>query len=129
MSAPIPPDQFRSSVRGEAALSTQWSAMQDAGAAVALIAGADPGKPGAAERNFAAAIRDAGGWRLALAHDRLADMGAMLQPGLAALLAVKARGHDASAPARALWDEYRAARDGLLALAPEAGAMGPRRSA
>ena len=103
--------------------------MRDAGAAVALLAGVDAGKPGAAERNFAAAIADAGGWRLELARERLADMGALLQPGLAALLAVKARGRDAAAPARALWSEYRVARDALLALAPEAGAMGPRRSA
>ena len=129
MNAPLPPDQFHARPRGEVSLSAQWSAMRDAGAAVALLAGVDAGVPGAAERNFAATIADAGGWRLDLAREGLTDMDALLQPGLAALLAVKARGRDAAAPARALWSEYRVARDALLALAPEAGAMGPRRSA
>lgn len=129
MGVPIPPDQFQPQTRGEVSLSAQWSAMRDAGAAVAMLAGVDADKPCAAERNFAAAVADAGGWRLELAREGLSDLGAMLQPGLAALLAVKARGRDAAAPARALWSEYRAARDALLALAPEAGAMGPRRSA
>ena len=129
MSAPIPPDQFRPHARGDATLSAQWSAMQDAGAAIAQIAGTVPDRPGPVERAFAASIRDAGGWRLQLAREGLAAMAAMLQPGLAALLAVKARGHDAAAPAQALWEEYRVAREALLALAPETGAMGPRRSA
>lgn len=130
MNAPIPPDQIQREPRGgDASLSAQWSAMLDAGAAVAMLAGVAADKPGAAERGFAAAIRDAGGWRLELARAGMTDMAAMLQPGLSALLAVKARGHDAGVPARTLWDEYRAARDALLALAPEAGAMGPRRRA
>lgn len=130
MNAPFPPDQVPREMRGgEGPLSAQWSAMLDAGAAVAMLAGVAAEKPGAAERTFAAAIRDAGGWRLELARAGIADMGAMLQPGLSALLAVKARGHDAGAPARVLWDEYRSAREALLALTPESGAMGPRRSA
>ncbi|WP_374407397.1 hypothetical protein [Pelagerythrobacter sp.] len=129
MNEPILPDHSPRPARSDVSLSAQWSAMRDAGAAVALLAGVEADRPGPAERNFAAAIADAGGWRLALAREGLTDLGAMLQPGLAALLAVKARGHDAAAPARALWGEYRVACDALLALAPEVGAMGPRRSA
>ncbi|WPZ06544.1 hypothetical protein [Pelagerythrobacter marinus] len=130
MNAPIPQETMSAPARqGEASLSAQWSAMREAGAAIGQLAGVAPQRPEAAERNFAATIRDAGEWRLALARDGLADMAAMLQPGLSALLAVKARGHDASAPARALWEEYCARHDALLALAPQEGAMGPRRSA
>ena len=114
---------------GEASLSAQWSALREAGAAIGLIAGVAAERPGPAERNFAAAIRDLGGWHLDLARDGLCELAAMLRPGLAALLAVKARGCDASEPAKALWEEYRMRRDALLALAPEAGALGPRRSA
>lgn len=129
MNAPFPPDQSQRELRGEASLSAQWSAMLDAGAAVAMLAGAPAEKPCAAQRGFVAAVRDAGGWRLELARDGMADLSAMLQPGLSALLAVKARGHDASGAALTLWEEYRTARDALLTLAPEAGIMGPRRSA
>jgi hypothetical protein len=48
------------------------------------------------------------------------DLAAMMEPGLAALIAVHSDGRDAAAPARALWQEFVAARDALLALAPPA---------
>jgi hypothetical protein len=126
MNMMTPPDAMRAA---PASLSTHWSAMQDAGAAVALLAGVDSEGPSAAARAFPAQIRDAGGWRLELASSGMTDLAAILEPGLAALLAARARGHDARAPARMLWDEFCAARDALIALAPQAGAMGPRRSA
>ena len=56
-------------------------------------------------------------------------MTAMLQPGIAALLGVNARGADPRAAALALWREFIAARAALLALLPPTGAMGPPRSA
>lgn len=126
MNMMTPPDAMRAT---PASFATHWSAMQDAGAAVAMLAGVAPDRPSAAERGFPAQIRDAGGWRLELASAGMSDLAAILQPGLAALLAARARGQDARAPAQALWDEFRESRAALLALVPESGALGPMRSA
>jgi hypothetical protein len=111
------------------ALAMRWAALHDAADAVALLAGIAPERPAAAIRAFPAQIREAGGWRLALAETGVDDLAAIMRPGLAALLAVKARGQDALAPARALWHEFDRSRAALLALVPEAGELGPRRSA
>ena len=111
------------------AISMKWAALGDASAIVAQLAGVEPEKPTPTMRNFPAVIRDAGGWRYDTARKGIEDLSAMMEPGLAALLAVNARGADPSAAAKALWREYCAAKQALLALAPPAGAMGPRRSA
>ena len=110
-------------------MSVQWAALHDAAAAVAAMAGLEPEQATARVRGFPAQIRDAGGWRLELAASGIADLSAIMKPGLTALLAVRARGQDAAAAALALWQEFQAARDAIVALAPEAGAMGLRRSA
>ncbi len=100
------------------ALGMKWSALHDAAAVVAGLAGLAPETMTAEVRNFPAAMRDAGGWRRRLAEQGIEDLTAIMEPGLAALLAVRARGMDAAPPAQALWHEFRAARDGLLALIP-----------
>jgi hypothetical protein len=110
-------------------LSRQWAAVQDAAQAVALMAGLAAEEPSNKVRNFPALIKDVKGWRLELAKNQIADISAMMQPGVAALLAVNARGQDATAAALTLWREFYAAREAVLALLPETGAMGPRRSA
>lgn len=109
-------------------LSLQWTALQDAAAAVGALAGLAPERPGPHVRNFPALIRDAGGWRFDLAADLISDLTAMMRPGLAALLAVNARGQDATAAATTLWHEFHHARNAVLALVPEGGELGPRRS-
>jgi len=114
---------------GPSAMSVQWAALQDAGAAVGALAGLANEKPSPRLRNFPALIKDAGGWRHELAERGVADLAAIMQPGLKALLAVHARGQDPTAAAVTLWREFHAGRAALLALAPEAGSMGPRRSA
>ena len=50
-------------------------------------------------------------------------------PGICALVAVNARGVDATNAARALWREFLAARTALLAFVPPSGSMGPLRKA
>lgn len=111
-------------------LGRRWSALQDAASAVGLMAGLAPEKPDSRVRNLPTLVRNAEPWRRELAMNRVADISAMLEPGLAALLAVYARGQDATAPALTLWREYHAARTALLALLPDgASALGPRRSA
>lgn len=111
------------------AMSMKWSALHDAAALVAGIAGI-AGEPSRAEvRNFPAVMRDAGGWRRKLAEEGIDDLAVIMEAGLSALLSAHARGVDASAAALALWQEFHGARGGLLALSPLPGTLGPKRSA
>lgn len=112
-----------------ASISVRWAALQEAGAAVCALAGAEPELASAAVRNFPAMIGDAGGWRRALAEKGIDDLAALMEPGIAALLAVNARGVDAATAAGALWREFLAARAALIALLPPAGTLGPVRKA
>lgn len=115
--------------RGPNAISAQWAVLQDAAAAVAALAGLAAEKPSAQVRNFPALIKDAGGWRVDLAAEGVADLAAIMRPGVKALLAVSARGQDPTAAALTLWREYHHARAALLALVPEQGKLGPLRKA
>ena len=111
------------------AASPKWAALQDAANVIATLAGLEP-EPMAAEiRSFPALIREAAPWRRELAERGIEDMSAMMEPGIAALLGVNARGADPRPAALALWREFVAARGSVLALLPPTGAMGPPRSA
>ena len=104
----------------------KWSALQDAAGVVAVLAGfaAEPSRPQV--HNFPALIREAGGWRTALAEQGIDDLAAIMEPGIAALLAVHAREASSAAAALALWHEFVRARGALLALASPAGVRRPR---
>lgn len=102
------------------AMSMKWSALHEAAGVVGMLAGLAPETMRPEVRNFPAVMRDAGGWRRALAERGVDDLAAIMEPGLAALLAVHARGADCSAPALALWQEFHATRAALLALTPPA---------
>lgn len=118
----------RHSANGNAT-SLRWAALCEAGKVVALLAGNKPEQPDRAVRNFPALIRDAEPWRRDLAANGCIDLAAMMEPGITALLAINARGADCRPAARALWQEFVAARDSMLALLPPSGELGPRRSA
>jgi hypothetical protein len=109
------------------AMSMKWSALHDAAGVVAMLAGvaAEPMTPEL--RNFPAAMRDTGGWRRTLAEQGIDDLAAVMEPGLAALLAVTARGSDPAAAARSLHEEFLAARAALIALAPPEAQKAERR--
>ncbi len=111
------------------AMSMRWSALHDAAAVVASLAGIEAPAMTLQQRNFPAAIRDAGGWRREQAEAGIEDISAVMEPGLTALLAVQARGADAGAAAAALWEEFVRARDAVTGLLPASQAQGPRRSA
>lgn len=111
------------------ATSLKWAALAEAGTVVATLAGLEAERSTPEVRNFPALIRDAEGWRRDMAENGVADLAAMMEPGIAALLAVSARGADPSPAALALWREFTRARAAILALLPPAGALGPRRSA
>jgi len=111
------------------ASSLKWAALQDAANVVAGLAGLELERTTPEIRNFPALIRDAATWRRELAERGIEDMAAMMEPGIAALLGVNARGADPRAAALALWREFTQARGAVLALLPPSDALGPRRSA
>lgn len=106
------------------AMSMKWAALHDAAGVVAMLAGlaAEPMSPEL--RNFPATIRDLGGWRRTLAEQGVDDLAAVMEPGLAALLAVNGRGADPAPAARSLYEEFLAARAALITLAPPAVSTG-----
>lgn len=96
----------------------KWATLLQAAGVVAALAGR-PDDPIRAEvRDFPQAMAAAGGWRLALAAQGVDDLAAVMEPGLAALLAIHGRGADPAVAAEALWEEFAAARGALLALLP-----------
>ena len=95
----------------------KWSALHDAAGVVAYLAGLGEQPRTPEIRNFPAALRDAAPWRRRIAQQGVDDLAAIMEPGIAALLAVNARGADARTPALALWREFDAARTALLDLA------------
>ena len=111
------------------ASSLKWAALQDAANVVAALAALEPERTTPEIRNFPALIREAAPWRRELAERGIEDMTAVMEPGIAALLGVNARGADPALAALALWREFIGARAAVLALLPPNGALGPRRSA
>lgn len=116
-----PPPMFPDSIAaaGEprpATMTRKWAVLQDAARAIAELAGVPDDSAAAME--FPAAMHAADGWRLALAAQGIDDLAAVMEPGLAALLSIHRRGADPAGAARALWDEFAAARAALLALVP-----------
>ena len=111
------------------AMSMKWSALHDAAGVVAMLAGlaAEPMRP--ETRNFPAVMRDTGGWRKSLAEQGVEDLSAIMEPGLAALLAAHARGAATAPAALALWQEFQVAKAALLGLVPPPGEAAPIRRA
>jgi hypothetical protein len=105
-------------------MSGQWAALHDIAAAVATMAGLAPENPSAQLRDFPTLISEVGGWRYELANNGVADLSAMMRPGVTALLAVAARGQDPTAAALTLWREFHHARAALLGLIPQPGHAG-----
>ncbi len=97
-------------------MAIKWVAVHEAAAAIAELAGIATEYRTPNIRNFPAIMRDTGGWRLRLAEQGVDDLAAILEPGLAALLALRGCGVPAEAAAQALWQEFHTARAGLLAL-------------
>ena len=114
---------------GANATSLRWAALGDAGAVVAAMAAVAPEPVDRRLRNMPVLIRDCAPWQRQLVENAVADLAAVMEPGLAALLAINARGADARPAARALWHEYHQARAAIMALVPAGGGMGPLRSA
>jgi len=119
---------FRSTVDASST-SMRWAALGEAGQVVAMLAGLEPERPSKEIRDFPALIRNTEKWRRDLVENGCADLAAVMEPGITALLAVNARGANCRPAALALWREFAAARSALLALLPSTGEQGPRRGA
>lgn len=118
-----------SAAAGANSAAMRWAALTEAGKVVSLLAGQAAEKPGQQTRNLPAMLRDCPHWRRELAENAIADLAAIMEPGLTALMAVNARGANPRPAANALWREYASAREAILAILPPTGALGPRRSA
>ena len=108
-------------------MSMKWSALHDAVGVAGMLAGIAAEPMRAEVRNFPAVMRDAGGWRRQRAEQGIDDLAAIMEPGLAALLAVNARGVNPAVAAMALWQEFQVARSALLTLSPLPGSTALRR--
>jgi hypothetical protein len=85
---------------------------------VATLAGLAPEPDTRELREFPGLICTAEAWRRERAENGIADLVAIMEPGLAALIAVSERGADPQPAALALWREFAAARAALLSLLP-----------
>jgi hypothetical protein len=101
-----------------AALTLRWTVLHEAAGLVAGLAGLAPAPLTAAQQRFPEAIRAEGGWRCQLAEQGIADLNAVLVPGLSALLAASERQAPIVPAALALWSEFTTARDAVLGLLP-----------
>lgn len=106
---------------GPAAIDRRWTALTNAGTVVAALAGIAAAQPSERVRDFPALIRACSAWRQDLAENRIADLTAVMEPGIAVLLKVNARGDDPTPAARALWHEFDCARNAILGLLPDKG--------
>lgn len=127
MSAMEHPDQIRamrSAVEAQlaeecaAAIGVRWAALHERAREIGRFAALADEPFDDQLASFPARISEAGIDALGLAQRGLEDIDAILQPGLAALRSISARGQEPTAPALALWREFHAARQALLALCP-----------
>lgn len=109
--APILPGPETLSDPGTA--EARWESLHGQAAQLAALGRIAPEAP---QAGFAALFAAAGDRQRQLAAQGLEDIAAMLQPGLAALATLTARGQDTAAPALALWREFHAARASVLAV-------------
>ena len=96
-----------------AAMVESWAALHRDADSLAAMAGIARETDPAPLADLVNTARD---WQLAFAAQGIADISAMLKPGLAALATLTARGQDAAAPALALWREFHSARASVLAV-------------
>ena len=96
----------------------KWVALHNAAGVVAKLAGIENEPMRPESRNFPAIMRDTCGWRRNLAEQGIADLSAIMEPGLTALLSIHSRSANTAPAALALWQEFDAACAALLALTP-----------
>jgi len=111
----LPPNPFAPA--GPDRLAVQWAALREAASVIASLAGPDTSASAAEHLAFPGALRTAPERRRPLIEQTIGDLIAIMEPGLRALLTVHEQGGNPGPAAQALWQEFVAARGGLLALA------------
>ena len=111
------------------ATAMRWGALGDAGNVIAALAGVELDRSMPGENDFLARLIDAEEWRRERAEYGVADLAAIMEPGIAAILSVTARGADPRPAAQSLWREFVAARSAILALLPAQRDLARRRIA
>lgn len=123
----LPPAQMREmrengewpdlSAEGSAqSLAQQWKELHQTAGRLAGVARLAPEPFDAALAGLPARLAGATPWQQEMAKQGIADIDAMLRPGVRALDVLLERGQDASVPALALWREFHHARAAVLAL-------------
>ena len=125
----MPPTFTPAPGSADAGSPARWAALEEAARVVATLAGVEPESRASGEDDLPAQIRRADPWRRERAEAGVADLAAIMEPGLAALLAVNARGADPRPAALGLWREFVVARAAIDALLSPNGSLGIRRSA
>ena len=97
-------------------MAQKWAALHEDAAQLAQIADLAREGDTTSLSAFPGQLERASEWQCKLAMDAIDDIDAMMQPGLTALRIIAARGQDAVAPAQALWREFHAARQAVLAV-------------
>ena len=103
-------------------ISLQWAALHDAAAAVSALGNLQSDMAESRLPDVAALVAGAPEWKSTLLRNALEDISAIMQSGLAALLAVTATGRDPAAAAHALLVEFEFSRGAFLALVQDQGA-------
>jgi len=119
----LPPDQIRTMRESAQAakeplgsLARRWSDLHEQAGQLASLAGLAPEAASGAVAGFSGQLGEASEWQRELAWQGIEDIDAMMRPGLAALRTLTERGQEAAVPALALWREFHAARDAVLAV-------------
>jgi len=102
-------------------LARKWAALHEAARTLAVLAGTASTDFRHLD-DYPGTILACAGWRLMLAEQGLDDLTAIMDAGLVALLSVHDHGADPAPAARALWQEFSAARTALISLLPPAKA-------
>jgi hypothetical protein len=123
----VPPTSFDTGATGAprepGCADERWAALTEAARLVAELAEIPPEPVGEDSAAFPLRLSRAEPWRREHAERGVADLSAIMEPGIAALLAVSGRGADPRPAARALWREFAAARAAILTLLPPATMM------
>ena len=96
----------------------KWAALQEAARALRTLSGTGATAPHGELRDLAGIALRADPWRQKLLDEAIEDLSAVMEAGLAALLALHARGGNAAAAALALCEEFDAAEAAVRALVP-----------
>ncbi len=96
--------------------SMRWSTLTGAGNIVAALAGEQREEGVPQIREFTVLLQDCPTWKRELVERSVNDLAAIMQPGMATLLSLNQRGADIQPAARALWQEFVAARAAVVDL-------------